>query len=681
MIEIDPAEKRRTGVEIVLEDSEQTPEQKEISGGYELFYPRLRKGESTFDVSVRLSVVWTGAAFRVDAEIDNRTDRWVATDMTGPVLNRFEMDFAKYPLLWPDGLGFRIAESPEANRYQWRRVGDVWRLNGSYPAVAFTLQQIVFAGEQNGVALLAPDADREAKSFSVDYNPATETGKASICWFCCVQPGSRWAKTVEEILYYRGDWRSAADYYRERFSPRGEALADAPRWVRPLAGMFLVIMNQQNDRHTMWTYDQIGGKMTDDAFAQGFDSIALFGWHDGGHDARFPEMVADDLLGGRQALIDGIAEAKKRGQRVFLYANGQLIDRGLTEYWAQEGEQLCVVGKNGETPEENWTIYEDAPGRQFGRACLLSKKWREKMLELALDAIALGSDGVLFDQVAVNGPISCYSTEHGHAVPAMTHGTAGAELLKEIRDATRRIDPDFIVLTEGFNDAALEGCDFYHSIGTGLYGTPSLAEIRAWRDGATQNGAFRSLFRYVWPETILTIRNPLPLQHRRLTNTACLLGLRNEVEIRFPADVESLASGVLPDEARYRQDALSQSRVSTLRLNEFKTPGLDTRQFVEYAKKVADFRRQNKEFLLEGLFQDERGFVCDGPVLASAFAADERLGVLVWNPEPEPVSFSLDVPDATLLNAVSPEFGDEPEPFAPLPPDSIRLIIWRTNSK
>ena len=385
-------------------------------------------------------------------------------------------------------------------------------------------------------------------------------------------------------------------------------------------------------------------------------------------------MIADPLLGGRDKLVQGIKEAQRRGKKVCLYANGQLIDYALKEFWQKEGEKLSFVQPNGKVTTETWTIYDDTPGHVFGRACLLGERWYEMMLELARDAQRLGADGILFDQVSVNPPQLCWSTEHGHDCPAMTHGVSGSVLMEKVEREMKKIDPDFIVLTEGFNDSAMDACAYFHSIGYGIYGTPSRNGLMDERDHEPVNGPFRALFRYTWPEIAMTIRNPIPIQHPRFTNMACLLGLKNEVEIRFPTDVNVLKSEEIPTMDQYRNDHLSKSRINTLLLGEFK--GITGRVCFDYTKKVAQFRAKNASLLLKGRFVDEVGFTCQGKVWAKAFTAGKQFGVLVWNPDTEPTSFKIDVPGARFIRASSPESDEIQNPQSELAPETIRLLVW-----
>ena len=54
------------------------------------------------------------------------------------------------------------------------------------------------------------------------------------------------------------------------------------------------------------------------------------------------------------------------------------------------------------------------------------------MLALARQAIQLGADGILFDQVAVTRPLFCFSNEHDHASPATAFTVGRIEMMRQI---------------------------------------------------------------------------------------------------------------------------------------------------------------------------------------------------------------------------------------------------------
>ncbi|MCX7006732.1 MAG: hypothetical protein NTY53_05705 [Kiritimatiellaeota bacterium] len=102
------------------------------------------------------------------------------------------------------------------------------------------------------------------------------------------------------------------------------------------------------------------------------------------------------------------------------------------------------------------------------------------------------------------------------------------------------------------------------------------------------------------------------------------------------------------------------------------TPAAATR----YLKQVIEFQRAHAELLWHGSFNDDEGFALKGRNLfAKSFVAGNKLGVLVWNPGEQSVTFELNVPNSKLIAASEPEQG-QVEAFGPLPSQSIRLLEW-----
>ena len=81
----------------------------------------------------------------------------------------------------------------------------------------------------------------------------------------------------------------------------------------------------------MWDYGSLD-RLADLAEQRGLDTLGLFGWAHGGHDRYYPDYIPDPTMGGPETLKESIRKVQQRGQRVILYANGQLID-SATEFY------------------------------------------------------------------------------------------------------------------------------------------------------------------------------------------------------------------------------------------------------------------------------------------------------------------------------------------------------------
>lgn len=680
-----PANPDYSGKTLIIEDTLQQLEQKQnADGSFEVFYPEMRLGDRTFKISVRLTVCVKDGAFQVNADVTNGTTDWVISEFTGPVLIGIDADLSKTPLLWPCGLGEKFTTTPDQPQVvndpmwgqAWPKAGNDYVKSAQYPSHPFTMQWVAFAGEQSGLSIGSYDPARESKRFMVRYSPETKKFKVSIIHLPQIPAMTDgkpvvWSKNLLNVLPYSGDWHVAAQHYRAWFDTWAKVGEQKPEWVKNMSGMFLVILKQQNGRHTMWKYSDIGGAICDAADAMGYDFIALFGWHHGGHDHLYPEYFPAEELGGREELIKGIAAAHARGKRVYMYANGQLIDSDNKAFWAKEGEALSMRLKDGSVAHEVWQKFDDSPAHFCGLACSGNPRWFEIMLGLAKQANDFGADGLLFDQLGVGHSQLCFAPNHGHPVPSMGHGTQAAYLLEKLDAAMKKINPNFIILTEGLNDAGAQAVSYYHGMCFGAFGPPKAAVLNAMIENVPGNMRFPELYRYTFPEVTLTIRDPMPVEHPVFTNYACVFGLNHEIELRYPPDKKCVLTGKLPTTQEY-VECHSRDRLG------FGHFDREASECFAYSKSVIDFQKAHPDLLVRGKFVDSEGFTCEGKLIAKAYTDEsgKKLGVLLWNPNKEPASFVLTVPGKKLTHAAAPGEESTADALAPVPGESIRLMVF-----
>lgn len=110
-----------------------------------------------------------------------------------------------------------------------------------------------------------------------------------------------------------------------------------------------------------------------------------------------------------------------------------------------------------------------------------------------------------------------------------------------------------------------------------------------------------ALFRYCFPETIITVRNPRPHISPRMANYAFLYGFRFEMELRYLADQQDIRAGKHTD-------------------------------WHVYAASVTALRQTYADLLLHGRYRADDGFVNGNPKLAAAYYAGEtRNAIALWN--------------------------------------------------
>jgi hypothetical protein len=631
-----------------------------------LSYPTLTDGKNRLELALTLTIRGAGDRFEIGGEIRNGTKEWVVNGFRGPVFSGIHTELAKTPLLMPSGFGCRVSHLPlnAKDMWPWRKMDQELAVTASYPSAAGTMQWFALAGESNGLYFGCHDARCRAKTLRVSYDPDRKTFSAMVEHHFFLLPGERGTVPILVLKPYQGDWHAAARVYRTWVDSVNKPI-ERPAWTKTASGWLLAILKQQNGE-IIWPYDTLD-KLSEIADQRGLDILGLFGWGYGGHDHLYPDYNPCPLMGGEKALREGIQKAHARGKRVILYANGQLMERG-TAYWTETGQHLAVTKKDGGTVQEFWHKYQDAPGYHFDIGCNVAKRWRERLLALAMQANALGADGILYDQLGGRGPLPCYAEGHGHPVPAMVYEYDRKEMLREIAETMKDINPDFVLMTEGFFDTLRDSIAYFHGYLLGIF-KDSADRIAGQQATPGMNGIFPEMAKYTYPEVACTVRVPSPLMSRSMANYTCAYSWRLEIETRYAPDRDYLLTKRIPVVADYGP-ILEKPDVSMMQT-------LPYEETAEYMKRVAEFQKKNAPLLMTGTFTDTEGFTCKGAgVVAKGYEAGDLLGVVLWNTSDKSAAFTLRVPDAECVSASEPEQGTV-EAFSPLAPQTLRLIVWK----
>ncbi|PTX91381.1 DUF6259 domain-containing protein [Opitutus sp. ER46] len=654
-----------------LSSRDQQAKVEPIAGGYRVSYgPLVDASGGRHALELMLEVRSEYAAFAVTGSLRNGTTAWRVVEFAGPVVGGLPAQLEQHPLLVPYGYGMQVRAVPKeptkpAKRAPaWLAAGEgVLELKADYPSYEASMPWLALTGEAGGLYLGVHDAQQAPTNLVVRHDAATNRLSLRLAHPLTVAPGDSWALPKTAVYLYRGGWQTAAKFYRAWYDRACPAPATIP-WVKQSSGWLLAILRQQNTE-LIWDYPSIA-KLCDVADERGLNIVGLFGWTEGGHDRWYPDYQPDERMGGEQGLKAAITAAHQRQKRIVIYYNGQLIDQGYS-YWEPRGRAMTVQEADGSYAFQSWQKYLDTPARIHGLACLASVDWYQVLLNLALKAHRLGADGVIYDQLGMTAPMTCYAKGHGHPVPAVVYGADRTRLLQRVRDHMRTVQPDFLVMTEGLHDAVLGSVSLFHGCVLGVF-APTTAEVRHLQGAKTVFAQFPDLFRYTFPEVLTTIRNPRPMQERRTTNYACLFGMRHEIETRYAADKAYLLEGKMPAADAYA-NMVSKVTVSAVQ-------SMSPAEATKYLRTMVDFQRTHAAFLWEGRFASNLGYTIDGPatLLARAYESGDRLAVVVWNPEKTPASFQVAVPGYRLTEAFEPERGAV-DPAASLGADSIRLLI------
>jgi hypothetical protein len=241
-------------------------------------------------------------------------------------------------------------------------------------------------------------------------------------------------------------------------------------------------------------------------------------------------------------------------------------------------------------------------------------------------------------------------------------------MLLEIAKKMKKVNPEFVIMTEGFHDAILDSVSYFHGCVRGAF--QESAGLIAKRFAANRSDdLFPEMMRYTYPEVCSTIRFPSPLVDRPMANYTLAFGLRYEIESRYIPDRDYLLEGRIPAVEDYGV-VLSKPDITLVRT-------LPQKETAAYLKKAALFQKKNAALLMTGTFTDTEGFAFSGRgVVAKGFRAGDLLGVLLWNTADTPSAFTLSVPKAERVSASAPE-KDIVDAFSELPPQSVRLVVWK----
>ncbi|HML47386.1 MAG TPA: hypothetical protein PKE04_11635, partial [Clostridia bacterium] len=167
----------------------------------------------------------------------------------------------------------------------------------------------------------------------------------------------------------------------------------------------------------------------------------------------------------------------------------------------------------------------------------------------------------------------------------------------------------FAFLSEHITDVYAAYLDMLHGMGTHP-DAPGAEEA-----GAAQPAylSFPALFRYTFPECIVTIRNGSPRIQPRQLAYGFVYGLRYEMESRYRSDRNYLREGRTPE-------------------------------WTEHARKIGRLRRDYEDLLLLGRYRDQEGFACNPKLVAARFAGDKREGIALWNDTDSSQRISLCMP-------------------------------------
>lgn len=600
------------------------------------------------DISITLNIALAGDQVSFTADIDNKTDMRI-TDFEYPRIGVIKsLGDGKPTLYWPGQPGKLIMNIGEhLSAMPRHRNNSPNCLKVTYPGLGM-MGTMALLDRADSLFLQVRDPDFISSILKV-IGDAEDRGAITLTVdkHLCLKNGSMTTAPIV-LQLYTGSWHQGAKSYADWMSAYRPAHVK-PDWIREMTGYYLVI-NKQQYGYEMWDYTTLP-KLWELADANGCSTLGLFGWYQSGHDNNYPDLDVSHTMGGEETLKANIKAVQEAGGRVMLYYQGHLIDTGSDYYKSGIGEKVACKTNWG-TPYPEFYIkshksdfLDKYSKKMFVIGCPSCPEWRELMIEREKWIADLGADATLYDQIGGMPPYVCFDESHPHDGDNPARAIPGGQikLLNALQTGAKQIRPEFAFMSEHITDLYSAYLDAAH----GIANMPSKCGDRAIAIGSEKGSMiFPDVFRYCFPEVVITLRNPQPFVDRRAVNYAFAFNFPVEIEIRYRADREDVLD-----------DKFAEQR--------------------KYAKKVALLRKKYAKEIAHGKYIDNVGIACDQPtVYAKGYETDGTVTVTLWNDSTVPCTPVITVEGMQLISVETAD-GLMSSTMCELAPDSIAVAVFR----
>ena len=374
---------------------------------------------------------------------------------------------------------------------------DVWSVR-EYPG-GLSMQLCAYYSDLTGLAMAAHDTRGNPKSMGVNRSSKYDPGGVHF-WMARqvpAEPNAEIARYPVVIFPARGDWRSAAEPYRDWAlkqwwaQPKAEG-QESPTWLRKgslvieanlspeYCGLNTMPLDMYPSILSGWA-DALGGA----ALMTLNRNFERYGIYSSPH--YWPLKPAPESLGGlwqavhdsghhTVAMVSGLVWQISRpihvsGPAYWVNQVTGKVDDGagrLVDGWSEvspSGPEVCVVERSGKVEHKifqdwNGTRSHMCPGHSYAdrQRCYP----RQVLVRLAGEMAALGLDVFEIDQMNGGRCAPCYSTVHGHPRgPGRWQVETVGEIMAACRAAGRARNPNFAMDMEDPGELFLPHLDIF----------------------------------------------------------------------------------------------------------------------------------------------------------------------------------------------------------------------------
>jgi len=250
----------------------------------------------------------------------------------------------------------------------------------------------------------------------------------------------RYAIPFDSVIgVFNGDWYDAAKLYRQwairqKWCPK-QPLAtndDVPRWFKENN----LTMRPRGPSEDVAAEAELAVRT--------FGQPLLVNWY-GWTQQKDIEENWPDMSPPQAGFREAVARLRQQGLRVLPYMMSNQWDQRTPSYARDGGEAAAVRLPDGTVKV---TRYHNNP---LANMCPYTKVWQDKCRDLVnrmLDTADIG--GMYMDLASTAVYVPCHATNHGHPAVGGNYAVEGMRaLLRAMRDAARRRNPDFVMLAEG----------------------------------------------------------------------------------------------------------------------------------------------------------------------------------------------------------------------------------------